>query len=195
MFPVVVGLGASLVVGYGASGPALAAAQHPAPPVAVTAAPAEVSPQGDISDTVAYVPWVSADRRIRFTHPEGWSQTAIRTGVRFVSKLDSVTMTVTPGPRPSVSEVRAKVAPSFGKGRASQIVAVQAAGLPAGRAVRVTWRVNSAPDPVTGKAHRDEVVTYLLGSGGRVVRLDLSGPVGADNVDPYRIMAQSLRVS
>ena len=29
---------------------------------------------------------------------------------------------------------------------------------------------------------------------GRLVRMDLYGPVGADNVDAYHTMAQSLRI-
>ena len=50
------------------------------------------------------------------------------------------------------------------------------------------------PDPVTGKVYRDEVEEYLVYHAGRLVRMDLYGPVGADNVDAYRTMSQSLAI-
>jgi hypothetical protein len=117
-------------------------------------------------------------------------------GVRFAEKLNSITVTTAAGAAPTVATVRAQVVPQLaGPGRAAQVGAVDSVTLPAGPAVRLTWRVNSEPDPVTGKIYRDEVVTYLVGSAGRVVRMDLSGAVGSDNADPYRIMSQSLKLS
>ncbi|MGH9060809.1 MAG: hypothetical protein ACRDZY_15045, partial [Acidimicrobiales bacterium] len=156
----------------------------------------ENAPPGDIPDTVAYVAWTSPDNRIKFVHPEGWAKTAAPSGVTFTDKLNRVTVTAAPGPAPTVDQVRTQVVPTLGgPGRATQVVGVESATLPAGPAVRVTWRVNSEPDPVTGKVYRDEVVTYLVGSKGQVVRMDLSGAVGSDNVDPYRKMSQSLVLS
>lgn len=67
--------------------------------------------------------------------------------------------------------------------------------LPAGPAIKVLWQTDSAVDPVTGKVHRDDVVTYVVGAKGLVVQMDLSGPVGADNVDPYKKMSQSLKIA
>lgn len=45
---------------------------------------------------------------------------------------------------------------------------------------------------MTGRVYRDEVVTYLVGTRGAVVRINESGPVGADNVDPDKTMSDSL---
>jgi hypothetical protein len=45
---------------------------------------------------------------------------------------------------------------------------------------------------VTGKVFRDEVEEYLVYSSARLVLMDLYGPVGADNVDAYRTISQSL---
>jgi hypothetical protein len=59
--------------------------------------------------------------------------------------------------------------------------------------VRIVYRRNSAPDPVTGRQYRDEVERYELVAGGREIVIELFGPVGADNVDAYRTMVQSLR--
>jgi hypothetical protein len=66
--------------------------------------------------------------------------------------------------------------------------------LPGGTGVRIVFRRNSDPDPVTGKVFRDEVEEYLVYTSGRLVRMDLYGPVGADNVDAYRTMSRSLRI-
>ena len=71
---------------------------------------------------------------------------------------------------------------------------VVAVTVPGGQGVRIVFRRNSDPDPVTGKVFRDEVEEYLVYNAGRLVRMDLYGPVGADNVDAYRTMAQSLRL-
>jgi hypothetical protein len=163
---------------------------------AVTAgspAPAESNPPGDIPDSVSYVRATLAPGRVSFTHPEGWAQTNLPGGLLFSDKLNSVTVTEMPGPVPTVEQVRQDIVATLATpDRAPVVEKVEAATLPAGPAVRVTWRVNSRPDPVTGKVYRDEVVTYLLGHSGSVVRLDLVGAVGSDNVDPYRTMSESL---
>ena len=160
-----------------------------------TPAPVETNPPGDIPDTVAYVVWTSADGKTSFVHPEGWTQTTASGGVMFSDKLNSITVTSAPGALPTVADAQSQVEPTLGgPGRATKVVRTETATLSAGPAVRITWQVNSLPDAVTGKIYRDEVITYLVGNGGRVVRMDLSGAIGSDNVDPYRKMSQSLVV-
>jgi hypothetical protein len=66
---------------------------------------------------------------------------------------------------------------------------------PGGSGVRIVYRRNSQPDPVTGRQYRDEVERYELVSHGKEVVIELYGPVGADNVDAYRTMVQSLRLT
>lgn len=66
--------------------------------------------------------------------------------------------------------------------------------VPGGQGVRIVFRRNSDPDQVTGKVYRDEVEEYLVYKAGRLVRMDLYGPVGGDNVDAYRTMSQSLTI-
>jgi hypothetical protein len=61
--------------------------------------------------------------------------------------------------------------------------------------VHIVFRRNSDADPVTGKVYRDEVEEYDVFRAGKLVRMDLYGPVGADNVDAYRTMSQSLSLS
>jgi hypothetical protein len=45
---------------------------------------------------------------------------------------------------------------------------------------------------VTGKAKTDAVERYLFVHKGKRVTLTLSGPKGADNVDPWRLVTDSL---
>jgi hypothetical protein len=63
----------------------------------------------------------------------------------------------------------------------------------AGRATRITYLADSRPDPVTGKVRRNAVERYVFFHGGRDVVLTLSGPKGADNVDPWKIVTDSVR--
>jgi hypothetical protein len=63
----------------------------------------------------------------------------------------------------------------------------------AGHATRITYLADSAADPVTGKVRPNAVERYVFFHGGRDVVLTLSGPKGADNVDPWKIVTDSLR--
>ncbi|WP_435896994.1 hypothetical protein [Streptomyces niveus] len=80
-----------------------------------------------------------------------------------------------------------KTVPSFSPGKASTVTRHD------GRAVLLTYQGDSAPDEVTGKTVRDAFERYSFHHQGREVDLTLSGPVGADNVDPWRIVSDSLR--
>lgn len=178
----------------GSNQPSPAAGSATSDPV-TAAVPVESNPPGDIPDTIAYVAFRLPDGSAQFTHPEGWTQTPVLGGVTFTDKLNSVTVTVSMGAVPTVEQVRRQVVPTLGgPGRAAGVWTVDPVTLPAGPAVRVVWRVNSEPDAVTGKVYRDEVESYFVGAAGRVVRMDLAGAVGSDNVDPYRTMTQSLRL-
>jgi hypothetical protein len=64
---------------------------------------------------------------------------------------------------------------------------------PAGPALLLTYQGDSAADPVTGKVVRDAFERYIFYRAGRRVDLTLAGPTNADNVDPWRIVSDSLR--
>ena len=57
---------------------------------------------------------------------------------------------------------------------------------------RSTW-LRSANSAVTSKARQNAVERYVFFHGGRRVTLTLSGPKGADNVDPWRTVTNSFR--
>ena len=167
----------------------------PAPTGGPAAVPAEKNPPGDIPDNIAFVRYANTTGRYSFTHPEGWAETTRAATVAFTDKLNGVK--VLPGAAttaPTVPSARARdVAALSASQQAFQLEHITPVSLPAGVGVRIVYRRNSAPDPVTGRQYRDEVERYELVRGGREVVVELYGPVGADNVDAYRTMITSLR--
>jgi hypothetical protein len=162
----------------------------------VAPVPAESNPPGDIPDNLAFVRYRNSAGHYTFTHPEGWAQTGRGTAVNFTDKLNGVTTDSTAATAaPTVASARSTDLPRLQQTvPAFHLRDITAVTLPGGRGVRIVFRRNSDADPVTGKVYRDEVEEYVVFSSGRLVRMDLYGPVGADNVDAYRTMSQSLRV-
>ena len=158
--------------------------------------PVEQNPPGDIPDNLAFVKYVNKPGGYSFTHPEGWAQTGNGTQVRFTDKLNGVTVDSSRANQaPTVATARAHDVPRLkGMIPAFELRSVSAVTLPGGSGVHLVFRRNSEPDQVTGKVFRDEVEEYAVQSHGRLIRMDLYGPVGADNVDAYRTMSQSLAV-
>jgi hypothetical protein len=158
--------------------------------------PAEKNPPGDIPDNVAFVGYTNTAGRYRFTHPEGWAEKTQNTTVTFTDKLNGVqAMTGTATTAPTVGTAKQQDVATLTAGQAAfELRGINAVTLPAGQGVRIVYRRNSAPDPVTGRQYRDEVERYELVSGGREVIVELFGPVGADNVDAYKTMITSLRL-
>jgi hypothetical protein len=158
--------------------------------------PVESNPPGDIPDNLAFVRYANHPGHYSFTHPEGWARTGAGRRVRFTDKLTGVAVvSVAAGQPPTVRSTRTgDVSRLRGSVPAFTFRGISAVRLPAGRGIHVVYRRNSAPDPVTGKVYRDEVEEYDVYAHGTLVRMSLFGPVGADNVDAYRTMSQSLRL-
>jgi len=156
----------------------------------------ESNPPGDIPDNLAFVRYTNRPGGYTFTHPEGWARTEGGSTVRFTDKLNGIMASSAPAAAvPTVGTARTVDVPRLrGSVPAFELRSVGAVSLPAGRGVRIVFRRNSDPDPVTGRVYRDEVEEYLVFAKGRLVRLDLFGPVGADNIDAYRTMSTSLRI-
>jgi hypothetical protein len=167
-----------------------------APANTVSAVPIETNPPGDIPDNLAFVKYTNRQGHYAFTHPEGWAQTTRGVQVNFTDKLNGVTVDSLPGLKaPTVNSVRSTEIPRLQAAvPAFELRSVSAVTLPAGKGVHIVFRRNSDPNAVTGKVYRDEVEEYFVYQSGRLVRMDLYGPVGADNVDAYNAMAQSLTI-
>jgi hypothetical protein len=115
----------------------------------------------------------------------------------FSDKLNSVRMERSPGEKSATAaSVRSAVLPQLARTvpgyRAGKVTTVTRT---AGPAVLVTYQTTSKPDDVTGKTHRNAVERYEFAKGGKVAVLTLTGPVGADNVDPWKIVTDSFKWS
>ncbi len=168
-----------------------------APPANTDApVPVESNPPGDIPDNLAFVSYSNKAGGYTFTHPEGWAQTGTGTQVLFTDKLNGVAVdSVKTSTAPTTESAKSTDVPRLQSSvPAFELVDVSAVTVPGGQGVRIVFRRNSDPDAVTGKVFRDEVEEYLVFNAGRLVRMDLYGPVGADNVDAYVTMSQSLTI-
>ncbi|MFE9809682.1 hypothetical protein ACFYRN_42790 [Streptomyces sp. NPDC005227] len=158
-------------------------------------APTESNPAGDIPDNQAYVAYRPAGGSFTVKVPEGWARTATGSTVIFTDKLNRIEIAsgkakAAPTPqsvKSAVVPVLQRQVPKFQLGKVTVV------SRPAGQGVLLTYQGDSAPDAVTGKVVHDAFERYSFFRGGRQVDLTLSGPVGADNVDPWRIVTDSFR--
>lgn len=162
---------------------------------AATAAAPEVSPAGDIPDNQAFVEYAPPGASFAVKVPEGWARTVDGKATVFTDKLNAIRIEAAPAPSaPTVETVTATTVPALrGTATGFELGSVQAVSRKAGTAIRLTYRADSSPDPVTGKTVLDDVEQYVFFHKGTAVTLTLSGPKGADNVDPWRIVTDSLR--
>ncbi len=167
-----------------------------APVSSEPAAPVESNPPGDIPDNTVFVPYHSAKGGWTVTVPEGWSRTTTGTTVTFTDKLNTVQVDARPGTPVTTTGARKNDVPALANStRAFKLTSVTTVTLPAGSAVLITYQANSDPNAVTGKQYRLDVLRYELFRAGTRTTLTLLSPVGADNVDPWRIVTESLKTA
>lgn len=156
---------------------------------------AEKSPPGDIPDTQVFIVYRSA-AGFSMKVPEGWSRTDRPDGAVFADKYDTVDVSVAPvGQEPTVTSVKAHEAQALAAaGHAVTIASIKAIKLAGGQAVEIDYTANSDPNAVTGKQIRLERVRYLIAGKGKLVTLDMAAPKGADNVDQWKLMSNSVRI-
>jgi glucose/arabinose dehydrogenase len=167
----------------------------PTAPTGPSSAPAtEFSPPGDIPDNQVFVPYTPPGNLVSIKVPEGWARSSHNGVVTFTDKLNSVGIAVVDLAQPvtpsyaqshEVTQLRQSVR-MFSMGNVSTV------SRNAGKAVLITYQKDSEPSPVTGKVVRDAVEQYEFWKNGHEAVLTLSGPLGADNVDPWRIVSDSL---
>ena len=126
--------------------------------------------------------------------PEGWSESTSGTVTTYTDKLNSV----------SVEETAASAAPTVDSARASAVPAILAArsntsdakvstfAARGGSGIHIAFTADSAADPVTGTTRPDAIEVYQFWMSGKQVAVTLEGPTTADNVDPWKIVTDSL---
>jgi hypothetical protein len=154
----------------------------------------EVSPSGDIPDNQAYVPYLAPGTNVTVKVPEGWSRTSAATGTTFTDKLNSITIEQRKAAG-AVTVAQAKQAdvPALAKSvEGFRLKSVATLQRKAGPVVRISYLAVAKKNPVTGKGGTDAVERYLFVKSGKELVLTLSGPKGADNVDPWKIVSDSV---
>ena len=157
----------------------------------------EVSPAGDIPDNQAYVAYTPGGGGYSVKVPEGWSRSSTSTSTTFTDKLNSITMQAQRATGAlTAQQARAAEVPKLAQAtKGFKLGTVSTVQRKSGKAVRITYTAAGKPNPVTGKAVTDAVERYVFFHNGRSLVLTLSGPKGADNVDPWRIVTDSVRWS
>lgn len=159
-----------------------------------TAVAPERTPPGDIPDSQVFVQYQSP-LGFSIKVPEGWARTERPDGARFADKYNTVELAVAKADRaPNAAGAKQREAAALQKaGRAVAIASVKDVKLTSGPAVLISYASNSDPNPVTNRQIRLEHDRYLMFKNGNLVTLDLSAPLGADNVDQWHLMANSFR--
>jgi hypothetical protein len=154
----------------------------------------EVSPAGDIPDDQAFVAYSPPGAGFVVKVPEGWSRSASAGAVTFTDKLNAIRIQSASSRAPlTVALARRTELPKLAAAvNGYRPATVSAVRRKAGTAVRITYLAAAKPNAVTGKAGTDAVERYVFAHGTRRAILTLSGPKGADNVDPWRIVSDSL---
>jgi hypothetical protein len=170
--------------------PSGAAPSAPAP----SSAGKETNPAGDIPDTQAYVAYTPPGAVFSVKVPEGWSRAQAGAATLFSDKLNRIRIESHPAATaPTVASVttqelpQLQATPGFTGGKVVTVTRK------AGPGVLITYQATSAPDPVTGKTYMDAIERYEFWHGGSEVVVTLAGSAGSDNVDPWRIISDSLR--
>ncbi len=166
-------------------------------PKAANPVATESNPPGDIPDNQLFVGFTPPGTHVTVKTPEGWGRSTTSGDIVFTDKLNSITIHVAPaGSAPSPASVRtadvAALRSSVPKFSVGQVSTVQRAG---GSAILLTYQGDSAPNEVTGKVVRDAFERYVYFHAGQRLDLTLSGPVNADNVDPWKTVSESVRWS
>lgn len=155
----------------------------------------EHNPPGDIPDSQVFIGYKGPAFSLQV--PEGWSRTDLANGATFADKFNSLSITATDASAPpSITSVQQNEVGDFTKtGHAVAVSRVDAVTLKSGPAIRIEYQANSEPNGVTGKQIRLDCVRYLFFKSGKLVTLYMAAPAGADNVDQWLLMANSVALN
>ena len=152
----------------------------------------DVNPAGDIPDTQVFVPTTDEQGPFTIRVPEGWGRNDTSDVTTFSDNFNSVQLRVTSSPAPTESSAQRDEVPAIQSVTPGfALDTISTVQRKAGAAVLITYRADSAPNAVTGKVIKLAVERYEFWQDGKEAIVVLSGPVGADNVDPWKIITDS----
>jgi hypothetical protein len=186
--------GSTSITPPAASSPGTSMAGTASAPTAPAAAVTETPPPGDIPDSTVYIPYRAPTGEYQVKVPEGWARTVTGGGASFTDKLNIISVTVASAKAPTLASARAVEVPEIQRAvRHFTLAGIGTVNRPAGSVVLIRYSADSQPDPVTGKVYPDAVERYEFYKNGREAIVVLSGPKGADNVDPWRTVTTSFQ--
>jgi hypothetical protein len=155
----------------------------------------EFNPPGDIPDNAVFVDHAAPGSHVHFTVPEGWAKSTQGPVTTYTDKYNSISIEVRQRQRaPTVASAKAEDVPELRQSTANfQLQGVEMVNRQHGAAVHLTYLADSAPNPVTDKVVRDAVERFDFWHQGQEAILTLAGPNGADNVDPWQTVSDSLQ--
>ena len=164
-------------------------------PADPTPAVTESNPPGDIPDNQVYVPFTARGGRVSLKVPEGWARSSTGTATQFTDKLNRIEIDLSSaGSAPTIVSVTSSDVPTLKSSvshfNLGKVTTERRSG---SVVVLVRYQGDSPQDPVTGKVVRDAFERYVYYHNGQRLNLTLSGPTNADNVDPWRIVSDSVR--
>ena len=152
---------------------------------------AEKNPPGDIPDDQVFVSYKSPASGYSLKVPEGWSRSEKGPSVEFVDKFDGVAVTVDAvANAPTIKDVVSRLEKSV---QGFKVTTAKQIQLPAGSALLIKYESESAPNPVTNKRIHLEDEACVFYKNGNMAILTLWAPVGADNVDQWKLISESFR--
>lgn len=173
----------------------LAACGGPSSSNSGSTAAKEFNPPGDIPDDQVFVDYTDSSGRVTIKVPEGWAQSDTADGVSFTDKLNTIQLVVLDASQqPTEDTVKSDDLPQLQRSLSNfsggEVSSVDRAG---STAILATYEADGPKDEVTGKTVTDAFERYVYFKDGIEAVLILSGPTGADNVDPWRLVSDSLR--
>jgi hypothetical protein len=163
------------------------AAPHATPASGSTPHATEVNPSGDIPDNQAYVTFTAASGSYHLKVPEGWARSSSGVSTTFTDKLNSISVEQSAvASKPTVDSVKKSQVPALAASEHKfALSSVKTFTRSGGDGVVIAFLDDSAPNAVTGAVVRNAIEQYLFWKNGQQTAVTLSGPQGADNVDPW----------
>jgi hypothetical protein len=152
----------------------------------------EINPPGDIPDNQVFVPYAPADAGYSVKVPEGWAKTSSGDSTTFTDKLNSITISEhTAAQAPTETSLQSAIKSTYGSKPGFSFGSVDTVTRSGEQVPHATFMLDSEPNAVTAKVISDDVEYFAFFHGGTEVDLMLSGPHGADNVDPWMLVSDS----